>query len=168
MRIGVISDTHVKTEEDLDRLTEIVHCHFKEINIILHSGDMVDLRVLEVLKDVAKTVAVRGNMDFPDTKKVLPEKIVVEVGGCKIGMMHGWGSPVDLPQRVRREFSDVDCIVFGHSHSFYNQVIDNVLLFNPGSAMDRAFTGQNSLGFLDIDESTDKNCGSISGKIVKI
>ena len=168
MRVGVISDTHIKTDEELNLLREISHRHFKDVDIIFHAGDIVDLRALEVLRRVTRTVAVRGNMDFPETKRVLPEKTVVEVGGCKIGLMHGRGPATGLPERVRKEFENVDSIVFGHSHEPFNRDVDGVLLFNPGSAMDKVFATQNSIGFLDINCSTEGHCNKISGKIVKI
>jgi predicted phosphodiesterase len=46
---------------------------------------------------------------------------------------------------VRRQFGDVDIIVFGHSHEPYNSYIQGVLLFNPGQA-------KNSFGLLTIDD----------------
>ncbi len=168
MRVGVISDTHVKTDEELNLLEEISRCHFKDVDMIFHAGDMVDLRALKVLRRVTRTIAVRGNMDFPETKRVLPEKTVVKVGKCKIGLIHGRGPAAGLPERVREEFENVDCVVFGHSHEPFNRDIDGVLLFNPGSAMDKIFTTQNSVGFLDINQSTEECCDKISGKIVKI
>ncbi|MDO8885635.1 metallophosphoesterase family protein [Candidatus Oleimmundimicrobium sp.] len=168
MRVGIISDTHVKNKEDLKRLEEIVNHYFVGVDMILHAGDMVDLRALEILRRVAQTVAVRGNMDFPETKQVLPEKTVVEAAGCKIGLIHGWSPAAGLPQRVRKEFKNVDCIVFGHSHEAFNRDIDGVLLFNPGSPMDRAFNTQNSVGFLNINQSAEERCDKIFGEIVKI
>jgi len=168
VRIGVISDTHAKTDEDLNCLAEIARRCFKDVDIILHAGDMVSLRVLEILQNVARTVAVKGNMDFPEVKETLPNKTVVKLGSCKIGLMHGWGSPIGLPQRVRKEFEDVDCIVFGHSHQPFNREVEGVLLFNPGSAMDKFFAEQNSIGYLDIICPTNKHRCKIEGNIVKV
>lgn len=162
-RIGIISDTHVKNIEDqyAQKLKEIVPVHFTGVDLILHAGDLVCLETLEWLNGIAETIAVSGNMDWPDVLEALPPKRVIEVGKFKIGLTHGYGPPWGLLEKVKSQFQDVDCIVFGHSHQPMNEVINDVLLFNPGSPTDQIFVNQNFLGLLEIGDR-------IGGKIIPL
>ena len=157
-KIGVISDTHIPVRAD--RIPQKVFEIFKDVDIILHAGDLAQPEVIDELKKIAPVVAVRGNMDkFEST---LPEKIIIHINNkFKIGLYHGEGSPDDLNQRIISYFTDVNCIVFGHTHHSFNEVVNNVLLFNPGSACDTVFTDINSIGILHINEK-------IRGEILKI
>jgi len=149
MKIGVISDTHLNNFDD--RLEKIAEDHFHDVGLILHAGDIVDLTVLDVFNG-KEIYAVSGNMDPDSVREVFPRKRVVEIEGWRIGLIHGWGSPSGLEEKILLEFEDVACIVYGHTHQTMNEVRDGVLLFNPGSPTDRRFARHNSVGILDIGE----------------
>lgn len=161
MRIGVISDTHIPTQaqelpkELLDEMTKV--------DFIIHAGDLTEISVLKTLERLNKVVAVWGNMDSPDVRTALPQKEIINVNHFKIGIFHGWGDPHSLPQRVLKQFEadKVSCIVFGHSHQTYNKLVNNVLLFNPGSPTDKVFAHFNSYGILEV---TNK----VEGKIIQL
>lgn len=159
MKIGVISDTHLRGPDD--RLLAIVRKHFHDTGLILHAGDLVDLAVLDAFGDRA-VLAVCGNMDPPRVGEEIPYKRVIEVGRFRIGLIHGWGSPVDLEDRLRGEFENVDCIVYGHSHYPANRVRNGILFFNPGSACDRRYARSTTVGLLEIGQE------SIEGKIIAV
>lgn len=158
MKIGVISDTHLRRPDE--RLRRIVDLYFKDADMILHAGDLVGLEVLEVFsgKDVK---AVCGNMDGEDVRRDLPDKIVIELKGFKIGLIHGWGMPFGLEKKLRKQFEDIDCLVYGHTHHACNRVTNDVLFFNPGSAIDRRFAKRNTIGLLEIEDK-------IRGEIIEI
>lgn len=161
MRIGVISDTHIpKMAKDIPKA---VYNEFKNVDLILHAGDFVEADFLKKLKDFKKTIGVYGNLDSGEVTNILKAKEIIEVGGFRIGLIHGWGAPEGLTERIRMEFKDekIDCIVFGHSHSPFNETKNGILFFNPGSPTDKIFAPYNSYGSLEI---TDK----IVGKIVKL
>ena len=159
MKIGVISDTHLKRGNDL--LEKVIKRYFKETDLILHAGDLVSLEVLDAFKD-KKVVAVVGNMDSQEVRNQLPEKEVVEAAGFKIGLIHGWGSPNGLEKKVAASFQNVDCVVFGHSHRGFNKIMDNILLFNPGAFASSFFSPRDSsIGLLNLGEK-------IEGEIIKI
>ena len=102
--------------------------------------------------------AVAGNMDDSEIVTALPSKREITIDGLAIGLMHGWGGASDLPRRIRTQFSsDIDCIVFGHSHVPYNRKDGHTLLFNPGSTV---FAHNRTFGLLTVEN------GEISGKIV--
>lgn len=159
MKIGVISDTHLRRSDE--RLAAIIRKHFQDADLILHAGDLVDLPVLDVFGDV-KVLGVCGNMDTPRVEEEMPGKRVLEIGRFRIGLIHGWGSPVGLEDRLRGEFENVDCIVYGHSHYPVNQVRDGILFFNPGTACDKRWSVSNTVGILEIGED------SITGRILSV
>ncbi|MBM3251292.1 MAG: metallophosphoesterase family protein [Candidatus Omnitrophica bacterium] len=151
MKIGVISDTHIPNRAQ--EIPEAIIQAFKSVDLILHAGDLVDLRVLESLKKIAPVRAVVGNMDHPDVVKILPKKDVIKIDNFRIGLIHGYGSPVGLEQRIKKEFEEkMDVIVFGHSHQPVNEVKDGILFFNPGSPTDKIFSSLNSFGIIEVDD----------------
>jgi uncharacterized protein len=158
VKIGVISDTHLTSCDD--RLTRLLKDHFRDADLILHAGDLVDLRVLDAF--VGKEVkAVCGNMDLPSVRQSLPKKLVLNVNNHKIGLIHGWGMPFGIERKLLKEIGNVDCLVYGHTHRATNAVKDGVLFFNPGSATDTRFASRNSIGILEIGEG-------IRGEIIEL
>ena len=80
---------------------------------------------------------------------VLPFKYERENQGYRIGLIHGWGSPEGLEERIMGEFLNVDAIVYGHSHKPVNHVREGILLFNPGTATGFSSTGVHTFGILE-------------------
>ena len=161
MKIGVISDTHILNKSE--HVSGIILDVFKQMDMVIHAGDMVDLRVIDELKSVCpNVVAVAGNMDQEDVKNKYPVKEIIEISGYRIGLMHGCGPALNLVELLKGAFKadKPDIIVFGHSHKPMNEFIDGILFFNPGSAND--FTsGYNSYGIIEINEG-------INARIIKI
>jgi len=151
MKIGVISDTHIPI--NAENLPGEIIKHFKDADMILHAGDLVELSVLENLLQIAPRVeAVRGNMDSKTVQAKLPEKKIIKADKYNIGLIHGWGPPDNLIERIEKVFKNVDIIVFGHSHQPVNEKHGGILFFNPGSATDTIYTPQRSIGILELDE----------------
>lgn len=157
-RIGVISDTHLAGSNE--RLKLIAQRFFSDVDLVLHAGDLVDISVLDAFCG-KKVKAVCGNMDPPSVVKVLPETLVLELDGFKIGLMHGWGRPFNLEDKLLKALGKVDCLVYGHTHRHANSERDGVLFFNPGSAADKRFCNVNSVGIIEID-------GKVTGKIIEL
>jgi len=160
-RIGVLSDTHITSMAHGGAwLCALVNTHFPDVTTILHAGDIVDPDILLHLapRDV---LAVRGNLD-PNLPE-LPHKRIIEVEGFRIGLVHGWGAPTGIVDRVLAEFVDdaLDCLVFGHSHQPLCERRGNLLLFNPGSPTDRRSSPYHSVGLLEIGTR-------IRGRIIRI
>jgi uncharacterized protein len=148
-KVGVLSDTHLTsvTEE----FKSIVSTLFRDIEILIHAGDIVTREVYEYLCswDIR---AVRGNMDGFDLMALLPRKRVEVIEGRRIGIIHGKGPPYGVQQFVLSEFTDVEVIVFGHSHTPTCSEAGGVLLFNPG-AMRNPSTGMPTAGIIEIGKS---------------
>ncbi len=132
MLIGLISDTHIP-----DRAKQIpkkVIDTFKDVDLILHAGDLTSLEVIDELEKIAPTIAIQGNMDRVAGIK-LPNAKVIEIEGLKIGIAHGEVYPrADTQQLLYlAKQLDVDILITGHSHQPQIEQIEDVLLLNPGS-----------------------------------
>ncbi|MDP8259252.1 MAG: metallophosphoesterase [Candidatus Aadella gelida] len=150
MKIGVISDTHIPI--NTFDLPAKVYDRFKDCDLIVHAGDIVEESVIEKLNLMAETKVVQGNMDSSEIKNRYSKKLTFKAAGKKIGVIHGSGHPLKVLDNVATEFSPKpDIIIFGHSHEPVNKVIDGVLFFNPGSATDRVCTKGCSFGMIEID-----------------
>lgn len=159
IRIGVISDTHLNRTEPF--IGEIVGRYFQAVDMFIHTGDMVCFGVLDFFYATGKPVhAVSGNMDLMEVKSMYPVKKIIKVEGIRIGMVHGWGSPGGIRQRILGEFSDVDAIVYGHTHQPFSAFEAGIFFFNPGSPTDSRFTNAGSVGIIEVDS------GNIRGEII--
>ena len=69
MKIGVISDTHL-TQPTQD-LEELMNGPFKDVEMILHAGDITELAVLDAFAG-KKILAVCGNMDSSRLGSISP------------------------------------------------------------------------------------------------
>jgi putative phosphoesterase len=144
LRIGVISDTHVRT---LSEIPTPILAALAKADLIVHAGDFTERAVLEGLRTLGKVKAVSGNMDASELKEMLPGKELFVVNGRRIGLTHGSGAPWGIANRIRDMFPEADVIIYGHSHKAGKQFIRGSLLFNPGRARD-------SFGLLEIGDET--------------
>ena len=172
--IGVISDTHIPDRGQ--HIPLVVLDAFKHVDLIIHAGDIVNLGVIDELKSVcSKVVVVAGNMDQEAVRKKYPVKQVLEIFGHRVGLMHGVGSALNLPELLKDAFKEDACdlIIFGHSHKPMNERIGAVLFFNPGSATDLT-AAYNSYGIIELKEKLvnsglpDNRQCEIVAKVIKI
>ncbi|MCX6639579.1 MAG: metallophosphoesterase family protein [bacterium] len=157
-RILVLSDTHLSqgigsdgTRFDLlERLKE----HLDAADLILHAGDHTGVSFHRALNLAGELISVAGNMDDSTLGWELPERTVVEREGVRIGIMHGWGPPQGLADRVYNAWFNEkpDIIIFGHSHHLHLSRRGQVLLLNPGSATEARRGGSPSVGWLEIED----------------
>lgn len=157
VKIGVISDTHMKEASPL--LEEVVRRYFYDVEMILHAGDITTLDVLNVFYG-KHLIAVCGNGDSPEVQGLYPQKEIIEVNGKRIGLIHGRGFPFGIEKRIRSLFDNVDCIVYGHTHHAVNRKVDGILFFNPGS-FSKGISSffRRSIGILSVGDD-------ISGRII--
>jgi putative phosphoesterase len=155
MRVAVLSDTHIQAGQ-VDHVMSRLLKHLQGVDQILHAGDIVCAELLDALGSIAPVQAVIGNMDSEELRGRLPEQHVLRLAGHAIGLIHGWGAPGDLPRKVVERFigssgkSEVEVVVFGHSHQPLNEKRHGVLLLNPGSPTDRHFAPYHSMAYLDL------------------
>jgi len=146
--IWVISDTHLTMNQSLP---EALIKRVSREDIILHLGDITSFAALEQFQSLCRLEAVRGNCDMPDVRRGLPLKKIIEIGGCKIGLIHGAGDAHNTLLNVRAEFAgNVDIALFGHTHVPYHHRENGTLYFNPGSLRNGRGNG-NTFGLLHLD-----------------
>jgi putative phosphoesterase len=159
MQIGVISDTHIP--EACQELWPQVCEAFRGVDLILHAGDVYDLRIVDELNETAPIYVARGNGDDgqggravqPEDER-LRETWSLELAGIRVGLTH----TVYLPAFARtldRLFPDgkPDVLIYGDTHVEAIDVIDGVLCLNPGSPTlpHNLNTQLGTIGFLEID-----------------
>jgi hypothetical protein len=141
LRVGLISDTH-------GLLRPEAAAFLRGSDLIVHAGDICDRSVLEALRDIAPTTAVRGNNDRGDWADSICESELVEVGGIVLYAIH------DIAEiDVDPEAAGVRVVVFGHSHRASVEERGGVLYVNPGSAGPRRFRLPISLAELSVHDS---------------
>ena len=132
-RIACVADTHSAPHARTAELLRAWHP-----DAILHAGDIGDLAVLEMLREIAPLFAVRGNID---TRVGLPDHLVVE-GAPRILVTHiavaGPRLRADAAKLARDQRAQL--VVCGHSHVPFLGVDKGITVFNPGSAGPRRFT----------------------------
>jgi putative phosphoesterase len=121
-RIGVISDTH-------GRLPATAMAILEGVGLIIHAGDIDTPDVLERLRRIAPTLAVRGNMDRGAWAAHLPSADMIDIGKIRIYVRHIIGD-IDLDPVAAR----VDLVISGHTHRCEQTRKNGVLYLNPGSA----------------------------------
>ena len=139
MNVLLLADTHLR-EGQHGRLVDKLADHLDAADAIIHAGDITDPSVLTALEGFAPVSAVLGNND---RGMILPERLVVELGGCAVAAVHDSGPAEGRTGRLRRWFPQADVVVFGHSHVPWHQInvrpADGHVQHhvNPGSAMQR-------------------------------
>lgn len=152
MRIGIISDTHLKKSGE--NINPILNEYLNEVDMIIHAGDYINKEVINRIKIFKKFIGVYGNVDDEKVKEVVKEKEIIEVMGYKIGIFHGHGRTKTTIDRVYKSFEDdsVDIIIFGHSHQPIVRTKNKILMINPGSPINKRKERWFSLAILTIDE----------------
>ena len=136
VKIGIISDTHGLLREEVLEILRSCGC-------ISHGGDINSQGVLDTLGEIAPVYVVRGNNDKAWAEQ-LPHDLTVQMEGWKIFMVHNRKEMENLPE-------DADIVIFGHSHKYFEQVIDGRLWLNPGSCGKRRFDQEITLCMLEAE-----------------
>jgi hypothetical protein len=149
MAIGVISDTH-------GLLRPEAVAAFRGCDLILHAGDVGRPEVLDALREIAPTIAVRGNVDKGAWAEALPLTEVVEAGSHHLYVLHDIAE-LDLDPAA----AGFAAVVFGHSHRPSVERRDGVLYLNPGGAGPRRFNLPVSVARIAI-EGPALDCGIVT------
>jgi putative phosphoesterase len=123
-------------------------------DLILHAGDFTHPEVLEDLQSLGPPViAVHGNVDTEEVRRVLPEVREVRAEGARIAMLHDAGPASGRLERMRVQFPDADAVVFGHSHIPLHEDRDGFQIFNPGSPTDKRRSPNHTMGIAEIEDA---------------
>jgi hypothetical protein len=127
LTVGLISDTHGLLRPQA--VGELRGC-----DLIVHAGDVGKLEILDELRALAPTLAVRGNVDRGAWAESLPLTEVVEAGPHRLYVLHIL-EDLDLVP----EAAGFAAVISGHSHRPHAETRHGVLYLNPGSAGPRRF-----------------------------
>lgn len=133
MRISIIADTHGSADT---RLLEAL----RGCDHVLHAGDVGE-GVLDRVRGVAPTTAVRGNTDRRGEAVRLPTVAWLECEGFRIAVVH---------RREDAPHEGWDILVVGHTHRAREEWHDGRLLLNPGAAGERGFHRERTMAILEL------------------
>lgn len=145
MRLGIISDTHGLLRPEVFEV-------FREVDLILHAGDVGPSDLLTELEAIAPVRAVFGNTDGFDLRRTVPEVIEEQILGFNVVVVHGhqFGSPT--PEKLNAAYPEAEIIVFGHTHRPLLTIVDTVVtVMNPGGAGRRRFDLPASVGIMELE-----------------
>lgn len=132
---AVISDTHGMLRNEVIQI-------IKGCDVILHGGDFDNKKVFEDLGRMGKLYAVRGNNDW-DLWEILPPFLDFMLYGLHFYMVH---DKDDIPERL----TDIDVMIYGHSHKYEEKHEGGRLILNPGSCGRERFGLPLTMAVLDI------------------
>lgn len=145
-RLGLISDTHLP--DRWPALPAAIDEVFAGVDLILHAGDVGELRVLDSLSRNAPVIAVHGNDDTAESQAALPFQQLLTIAGHRILLSHSHhpDRATDLASRVGDEWAPrlaanaarahahgATIYVSGHLHIPYISHTAGVWLVNPGA-----------------------------------
>ena len=145
MRLGILSDTHGLLRPEVFEV-------FREVDQILHAGDIGPLSLLAELEAIAPVLAVFGNTDGFDVRAKVPEVIETRIEGFDFLVVHGHqvGSPT--PEKLNLKWPSAEVIIFGHTHRPVLTIVDQVVtVMNPGGAGARRFDLPASVGIMELE-----------------
>jgi putative phosphoesterase len=146
--VAVVSDTHIPRGSR--RLPDACLRVLAKADVILHGGDVTGASFLVELRGLAPLHAVAGNMDDAELRATLPERLVVELPGARIGMVHDAGPRAGRAERLATAFAGCDAVVYGHTHVPETSRRGDLWILNPGSPTERRRSPTRSMLVLDV------------------
>ena len=123
--IGLLSDTH-------GLLRKEVIANLNDCDLIIHTGDIGKIEVIENLKKISHIEYIRGNCD--KDKNIAKEDKVIDVYNKRIYLIHDISKiKIDLKKE------NIDIVIYGHSHKHNIYEDDGILYINPGSVGPKRF-----------------------------
>lgn len=123
--VAIVADTHGLVRES-------VLSALRDVDLILHAGDVGRARVLDELQECAPVVAIAGNVDTGIL--ALPATELVSVHERLVYLLHNLAD-LDLNPAV----AGFSMVISGHSHKPLIRTKEGVLYVNPGSIGPRRF-----------------------------
>ena len=127
MLIGLLSDTHIP--DAVLSLPPQLKDVFRDVDLILHAGDIFVVDVLDELSSIAPVLAARGDSDYLEIRqdKRVKERHILTIDGVTIWLCHDGQLPADETENLP------DVIISGHTHWATVKNREGVLQVNPGS-----------------------------------
>lgn len=153
-RVGVMSDSHGIVSRQMYEF-------FKDVDIILHCGDIGSWQVLEKIRKFKPTVAVYGNIDGAEIYQEIKKVECFKIEDCKILMTHIGGYPEHYEKAMREMIAREKPNIFlsGHSHILRVMYDKKYMLLhiNPGACGKSGFHTKSTMVRFVIDKRTPKD-----------
>ena len=146
MKIGILSDSHTKTELHREAINYLLS---QGVEYLLHAGDIMLEEHLKMLEETnLPYVCVYGNNDtalipLHGKYNIFQEPYYFKIDTLKVKMMH-------MPYYMS---ADADMVVSGHTHLFEASLSEETLYINPGEVCGR----EKPLSECAVIDSVDKN-----------
>ena len=153
-RICLLSDTHNFLDPKMFK-------YFSECDEIWHAGDIGTISVCESLEKVKPLIAVYGNIDGNDIRRVYPKHQRFKCEDVDVWMTHIGGYPEKYSKDVKEEFlqNPPKLFICGHSH-ILKIMFDkkfNMLFINPGAIGNYGFHKVKTMVRFTIDKENIKD-----------
>lgn len=125
IKVVVLSDTH-RNKNVIEQITKIA------ADAYIHCGDSELSYDDPVLQNI---YTVRGNCDLDER---FPLSKLIVVGDKRILVVHGHQHNVKsslMSLHYLAQEQDANIVLFGHSHLYGAEMIENILFVNPGSPL---------------------------------
>lgn len=136
MHVVVWGDSHIPYRADELPRAFIRFLQRKTPQIIICTGDLVVIDVLEKLEEFgSEVIAVRGNMDEGEAAR-LPLEKVLNIENIKFYVFHGHGIyPRGDIQQLHHlaKKRNADILLTGHTHHPLIRRYEDIIIINPGS-----------------------------------
>ena len=100
----------------------------KDCDCIIHAGDVNKPEILDTLRMMGSIYVVRGNND------------------------KDWAE--GIAKTLYFTLKDTQVVIFGHTHKYFEKMIDNRLWLNPGSCGPRRFDQEITMAVMTVDNGT--------------
>jgi hypothetical protein len=145
VRLGIISDTH-------NLLRPEVFDIFREVDHIIHAGDIGEPDILTSLEAIAPVTAVYGNTDGWEIRSRVPQVAKVRLDGFDFVVTHGDQLGRPTPETLHAAFPEAEILVYGHTHRPLIETVDLVVtVMNPGGAGPARFDILPSVGIMELE-----------------
>jgi uncharacterized protein len=145
--IIVMSDSHSDIHPKF-------YSKLKNIDFIIHCGDISEMDIIYELEEYAPVIAVAGNVESNETDDRYPVKLIHKIGQLKIFITHSFSYNENyFYEKINgTEERDIKLVLFGHTHKPYKKKYKGITFFNPGSIGPPRYKFLPSYGFLKIYE----------------
>ncbi len=155
MRIGVVSDTH----NNLKNVTEIISLfNHNKVDLVIHTGDITNAKTLSSFSGLnCDLYGVFGNNDRNENGlmeiincyefKFQEPPLSITLNGRNITVFH----EPEFIDEYREKNTNIDIILHGHTHRYREEIVDKVLIYNPGESAGMQ-KGKNAVGIIDLSD----------------
>jgi len=139
MIIGILADTHIR--EASQKLPSGLTDGFRDVDLILHGGDIYHSSVLDELEQLAPVMAAAGDDDYGAVLKDrrVKERHILHIEDKVLWLQHDSAYYHSLkfrhttPRKTPEILEPPDIVVFGHDHYSVVEYRGGILFINPGS-----------------------------------